>query len=224
MWRVGWALRNEEPSSPEDLSGAKGWIPAPTSRDLSQREMPEIGRAGRRRLGFLERCVAQKPGREGPRVHSLKWPLLVARRRGRPTLPSGPAWLMMPRPRPSLASAPPPLQPCQSSSKRPRRGSPHEGSHCTVKTGAACCTACLAVLNAHLCTSVRPPAPQPLPSFCTERPSRPRPSTEGAPSPDLLLIRPLTPGGGSGWTENRPGRQPEQVLGCCWPRFLHFAL
>nr|KAF6291046.1 hypothetical protein mMyoMyo1_009416 [Myotis myotis] len=77
-----------------------------------------------------------------------------------------------------------PSRTCRSCPGRPSRGAPREGSHCTVKTGPACCTAPM-----HICP------PSGLPSFCTDRPSQPRPSHRRREplSPDLPLIWPLTP-------------------------------
>lgn len=151
--RAGWALRNGRALVPRGLPGAKGSQHRQAGTCL-RREKHELGRAGQRRLDFPSRCAAQKPGREGlwacqvcadslEGAYTLRLPrcpLLVARWRGEvnPALGTCLAWFQGQGEEPAPASAPPSLQLCQSFSGRLHRGSPPEGSHCTVNTEPAC--------------------------------------------------------------------------------------
>lgn len=198
-WTAGWAPRNGRTLAPRGPVWWQGMDPCPNEQ-AHVTEMPEMGRAGRRRL------VSWKCGRPRSRADSPPPATPVPGGEGKASPALGTCWALDAKGKPTAGGCPTgPPEPAEL----PRGavpGRPSRRKHCTVKTGPACCTARPAVRR----TSVRPP-PSSLPSFCTDCPSRPHPSHRPREplSPDLPLIWPWTPWGGRGG--RTPGPPPEQV-------------
>lgn len=128
--RVGTEERKSPCAQRTCLVPRDGFLPQQAGTCRRERCMRFAGQGG---IGWASwKGVRPRRQEEACRAALTAAPLVVPGGEGRPALPSGPAWLVMPRRRPSLASALLPLQHLPELLQEATQGLPSQGKplHC----------------------------------------------------------------------------------------------